>query len=289
MDVLVVGAGAMGEWFARTVGADVAFADVDRTAAQAAASSVGGRAVPLDGDETFDAVCVAVPISEVAEAIAGQAHRARSALLDVTGAMEPAVEAMRAAAPERERVSTHPLFAPENAPGNVAVVRDREGPTSDALLADLADADNELFETTPAEHDSAMETVQAAAHAAVLSYALAAREVRPEFHTPVSGDLADLVGTVTGGNPAVYREIQATFDGAERVAEAASRLATADLESGAFEALYREAGSGTLGEEPDGVGDRDTGCADPGTGAVDPEPGDDREFAPDGRPGGDGQ
>jgi prephenate dehydrogenase len=261
MDLLVVGAGTMGRWFARTVEADVAFADVDLDAAVAAADAVDGtRAVGTgaeagaDGDATFDAVCLAVPIPAVAAAAADYADRATDAICDVTGVMGPAVEATRAVAPDRERLSLHPLFAPENAPGNVAVVRDRRGPTTDALLADVAAA-NRVFETTPAEHDRAMETVQAAAHAAVLSYALATESVRPEFHTPVSRELADLVATVAGKEPGVYREIQAAFDGADRVADAAGRLAAADGD--AFDALYREAATSPFA----GGGDGDDGDA----------------------------
>jgi len=44
---------------------------------------------------------------------------------------------------------------------------------------------------------------------------------------------------VTGGTPRVYREIQETFEGAERVAEAARRVA--DAEGEAFDDLYHEA------------------------------------------------
>lgn len=256
MDVLVVGAGTMGRWFARALGsgqdsegaqrdvdatASVAFADVDPATARSAAGSVGGRAVDVDGDERFDAVCVAVPISEGPTAIAAQAHRADRALLDLTGAMDPAVEAMREHGPALERVSLHPLFASENAPGNVAVVADAPGPVTDDIRASLEKRGNHLFETTPATHDRAMETVQARAHAAVLAFGLAAEEVPPEFHTAVSGPLRELVERVThaGNAPGVYAEIQAAFDGAEDVAEAARRVADADEE--AFEALYREA------------------------------------------------
>lgn len=243
MDVLVVGAGTMGRWFARAVDAAVAFADADPAVAERAAAAVGGRAVPLDGDERFDAVCVAVPISAVADAVAAQAPRAERALLDVTGVMDPAVAAMREHAPDRERVSFHPLFAPENAPGNVAVVADAPGPATDAVRGALTERGNHLFETTPAEHDRAMETVQARAHAAVLAFGLAAEEVPEQFHTPVSGPLCELVEQVTGATPGVYAEIQAAFDGAEDVAEAARRIADADRE--AFEALYREAAEGS--------------------------------------------
>ncbi|MFB6080243.1 MAG: prephenate dehydrogenase [Haloferacaceae archaeon] len=240
MDLLVVGAGAMGRWVGDVVGA-AAFADVDPAAADAAAATRDARAVPVDGDERFEAVCLAVPISAVPAAVAAQAPRADRALVDVTGVMAPAVSAMREHAPDRERLSLHPLFAPENAPGNVAAVHDEPGPVTAAVRERVAVAGNEVFDTTAADHDEAMGTVQAGAHAAVLAYALAAREVRPEFATPVSARLDELVATVTDGSPRVYREIQAAFPGAARVADAARRVADADGET--FERLYHEAGA----------------------------------------------
>jgi prephenate dehydrogenase len=83
--------------------------------------------------------------------------------------------------------------------------------------------------------------VQAAAHAAVLAYGLAAGDVDERFHTNVSGPLAALVEQVAGGEPRVYADIQAAFDGAGDVAEAARQVADADRE--AFERLYERAGS----------------------------------------------
>jgi prephenate dehydrogenase len=251
MNVLVVGAGDMGTWAGGSFDADVAFADAEPSTARAAATATDGRTVPLDTDERFDAVCLAVPLPSIAEAIATHADRAERALLDVSGAMEPAVSAMRDHAPDRERVSLHPLFAPDAAPGRVAVVADAPGPLTDELRAGLAARGNDLFETTPAEHDRAMRTVQARAHAAVLAYGLAAEPVREEFQTPVSRALSELVERVTGGRSHVYADIQATFDGAEDVAGAARRVAEADGD--AFDALYREAG-GRSADEPDGGG-----------------------------------
>lgn len=234
MDLLVVGAGEMGRWFARTVSpvADVAFADRDRSAAGAAAEAVGGRAVALDGPERFEAVCVAVPMAAAPEAVRTHADRAAAAVVDVAGVMEPPLSAMREHAPARERVSTHPLFAPASAPGTVAVVRDSEGPVTDELLAALEGAGNGVFETTAAAHDEAMETVQARAHAAVLAYALAAEDVDERFHTPLSAGLEDLAGAMVDGDndPGVYADVQATFDGAAEVADAAREVAEADRE-----------------------------------------------------------
>ena len=270
MEVLVVGSGAMGRWAGRTLAStfDVAFADREPAAASDAADAIGGRAVALDTAETFDVVCLAVPISAAAEAVTAHADRASRAMVDVTGLMADPVAAMRDHLPDRERVSLHPLFAPENAPGNVAVVRDALGPVTEDVLDAIDAAGNRTFETDPEEHDTAMETVQAGAHTAILAYALSAADVREEFATPVSRELSDLVGAVTGGTPRVYREIQESFAGADAVADAARRIADADGD--AFDRLYEEAGTyasrkregdaaggstgSDAGEAPDGAG-----------------------------------
>jgi len=245
MRLLVVGAGEMGTWFARTVAAehdgpvDVAFADTDGQRAAAAAETHGGHTVTLDTNERFDVACLAVPIPAVEAAVADWAGAVDAALVDVSGVMKPVVAAMADHAPDAERVSFHPLFAPANAPGNVAVVADAPGPVTDGVRAALAGAGNDLFETTPGEHDQAMETVQARVHAAVLAFGLAAEEVPERFHTPVSHALSDVLDTVTGNDPRVYADIQSTFDGADDVAAAAQELADADGQ--AFERLYRQA------------------------------------------------
>ena len=261
MNALVVGAGDMGTWFGDTVSADVAYADTDPDAAADAAAATGGRAVGLDDAEQFDVVCLAVPMSVVEGAVERYAPRAERAVCDVSGVMSVPVEAMREHAPECERLSLHPLFAPQNEPGNVAAVTDAGGPVVDSIRADVTAAGNRVFETTAAEHDRAMETVQAATHAAVLAYALAAEEVREEFHTPVSGRLQGLVEMVTEGTPHVYREIQETFEGADRVADAARRVADADADADAFDRLFEEAraGPGEAASEPraGSVDDRD--------------------------------
>ena len=246
MEVLVVGAGDMGRWFGGTVGGSPAFADADPAVAEDAAAALGGRAVPLDGDERFDVVCVAVPMGLTEAAIAEHAGRAREALVDLSGVMAGPVEAMEAHAPDVERASFHPLFGPGNAPGRIAVVTPAGGPTVDGLRAALAEAGNDLFETTPAEHDAAMETVQARTHAALLAFALAAGDVPEPFGTPIYDRLESLVSEFLSGRPRVYADIQSAFGGAEDVATAAARVAEAD--SGTFEELYRSAGDRRAGD-----------------------------------------
>lgn len=251
MTLCIVGAGAMGRWLAETLAAapsafEFAFADTDTAAAEAAAAEFDAAALSLsDGipaaDRSFETVCLAVPIPAVEEAVADWAPHAESAMLDLSGVMAAPVEAMREHLPDRERASLHPLFAPARAPGNVAVVEDAVGPTLSPVLDAVGGAGNELFETTPAEHDDAMQTVQAKSHAAVLAWALAGEDVREEFHTPVSAGLADIAATVTGGDARVYADIQDAFGGADAVADAARAVAEADGET--FAELYAEAGA----------------------------------------------
>jgi len=246
MDVLVVGAGEMGRWVGRVLRSDatedvtLAFADADRSAAESAASDASASVVAAPDEATPDVVILAVPIPVAESAIAQWGPTATDAVLDVTGTMRGPVEAMRTHAPDAERTSLHPLFAPANEPGNVAVVTDAGGPVTETVLDALAARGNTCHETTPAEHDEAMETVQARTHAAVLAFGLAAEEVPTELHTPISADLESLVDQVTGGDARVYSDIQSAFDGAEDVAAAARDLADADIDT--FEGLYEDAG-----------------------------------------------
>ena len=239
MKLLVVGAGEMGRWVADTVDAAVAFCDADSSVAADAAGPREARQVSTDTDESFDAVCLAVPMSTMTAAIDQYAPLATEAIFDVSGVMAEPLEAMASAAPDLERASFHPLFAPPRVPGNVAVVTANDGPRLETIRKAMREAGNTVFETTAAEHDQAMETVQASAHTAVLAYALAAESVREEFSTPVSAQLEAVAETVTEGDPGVYAEIQSTFAGAEAVAEAADQIAAAADET--FVDLYEQA------------------------------------------------
>ncbi|WP_435065024.1 prephenate dehydrogenase [Halobaculum sp. EA56] len=268
MKLLVVGAGEMGRWVAHTlrpVVDRVALADTNPQAAMDAAEAVvDGRVVPLDTDEAFDCVALAVPIPVVGEAVARYADNAADgAIVDVAGVMGDPLAAMATHA-DGEYASFHPLFAPPRAPGRVAYVPGEAGPVVERVREGLADAGNDVFETTASEHDEAMEAVQTGAHTAVLAYALAAGDVDERFHTPVSEPLADLARTVTEGEPRVYADIREAFAGADAVAEAARALATADRE--AFEALFADARA-NVGADSRTDGDRESATADVGADA----------------------
>jgi len=246
MDVLVVGAGEMGRWFASAVTSDVAFADTDPARAAAAADAVGrrGRAVALDDEESFGVVCVAVPMRVAGEVIEAHASKAQQAVVDVTGSMRGPLEAMARVAPARERVSFHPLFAADAAPGTIAVSTAASGPATDGLCRDLEAGGNDLVPVDPGTHDEAMRTVQGRTHAAIIAFALAvadaSEEVPDALSTPVYEQLSALTERVLDGTPRVYADIQATFDGAEDVAAAAERLASANPDE--FASLYDDVG-----------------------------------------------
>ncbi len=244
MQLLVVGAGEMGRWFAGRSGAErIAFADRDPgIATEAAAEHERAEAVPLDTEETFDVVCLAVPMSATPAAIETHARRAGEAVVDVCGEMRDAVAALEAHAESENKAcaSFHPLFSASNAPGNVPVAVVREGRAIDRIRSALEASGNDVFETTVEEHDRAMETVQAKAHTAVLAYALVAEDVDSRFQTALSGPLSELAEGLTDNTPEVYAEIQTRFEGSTSVAEAAAEIAAAD--HGTFVDLYEEAG-----------------------------------------------
>lgn len=241
MDVLLVGAGAMGRWLGTVISeadstAGIFVLDTDPESAQETAEALDGQAVTPDTAPTVDLACVAVPIPAAEEAIETYSQYADEAIIDVTGTMAGPVAAMTEHAPDCERLSLHPLFAPENEPGNIPAVVDARGPITESVLDALRNRGNDVFETTVERHDEAMETVQARTHAAVLAFGLAAEDVPEQFQTPISSELATLTEQVTGGESRVYADIQSAFKGADDVADAARQLAQADTEE--FERLY---------------------------------------------------
>ncbi|WP_232685796.1 prephenate dehydrogenase/arogenate dehydrogenase family protein [Halobacterium zhouii] len=253
MDVLVVGAGAVGRWFGGLADAPVAFADADPERAEAAADVLDSRsrAVALDTDDSFGLVAVTVPMDAAADAVQRHAPKAQQAVVDFTGTMERPLRAMAEAAPARERVSFHPLFAPENAPGRIAVAESAPGPATDRVREWLEAAGNDLVDVDAAEHDDAMATVQGRAHAAVLSFALAADDVPEELGTPVYDALSELAERVTGGNARVYGDIQREYGGADEIAAAAQRLAdAAAAEESSDAATTEESSDAATTEEP---------------------------------------
>lgn len=239
MELLILGAGTMGRWVGRLGFDTVTFVDTDHEAAVTAAEAIPNAQSARTPDGSYDLACVAVPMSAAGTAIESLSNVEAAAVVDVTGVMSAPLDALATHHPDAQRASFHPLFAPANAPGPVAAVIAAGGPYIDQFVAAVEAAGNELVETTAAEHDQAMETIQAAAHTAILAYGIAAEAVPDGFETPISRTLESLRAQVTDGNPEVYAEIQAQFAGADRVADAAAKLAAADPST--FKSLYRAA------------------------------------------------
>lgn len=265
MTVLVVGAGKMGRWMAGALDDAVAFADADSDAAADAARIVEDSRVAtadeLAADRAFETVIVAVPIPVTADVIETYADRASSAIVDVTGEMDAPIAAMREHARGLERLSLHPLFAPENAPGTIAAVHDKRGPTTTRIREALADAGNDVFDTTVTEHDDAMASVQSATHAAILAWQLAIDDVRKEFHTPLSRELAALAEHVTEQDPRVYADIADRYPtGRTALARAADTLEDADRDE--FLDCFERARQRAHGDERTRPADRSGGEAE---------------------------
>jgi prephenate dehydrogenase len=241
MELLIVGAGVMGQWLGRTLApvASITYLDRDLETAEAAAAASGSTAAATG--QAADVVAIAVPISAAEDAIETYAPFARAAIFDITGHMHAPVAAMRRSADGLERMSLHPLFAPRAAPGRIATVIDGDGPHTGTIREQLKDSGNEIVETDPETHDRAMRTVQGAAHAAIFAYGLSAESVPPGLHTPVSESLEQLLERVTEGDPAVYKEIQESFDGTELLAAVTQQMAT---DPALIETLYGPTESG---------------------------------------------
>jgi prephenate dehydrogenase len=248
METLVVGAGAVGRWFADCTPDDVAFVDVDEAAAEAAAERAHrtqgrtARAVPVDTDDSFGLVCIAVPLPETKTVIERYAPRAQTAVIDLTGQMVTPLQIMASAAPARERASFHPLFAPRHAPGRVALAQAAPGPATDRVTRWLEDAGNDIVSVEPETHDDAMRTIQGRTHAAILAFGAAADPVPEELATPVYTTLNELLERMLEGESDVYANIQTTFGGADAVAEAAAEIDAMDVDGFAtlFERLAEE-------------------------------------------------
>ena len=248
MRVAIVGAGTMGEWFAEVTDGwlEPLFVDAEFERAAELADRYDGTARHVEELERVPVVCTAVPIPTTPSVIATVGQQAEQAVIDLSGTMAAPMKAMAEHADNRERISLHPLFAPNHAPGNIAAVVDEPGDVWSTLAERLDARGYNVFITDAETHDRAMETVQAKVHAAIIAFGLAADPVDDRFHTPISRDLRQLTDTVLSGSPHVYADIQQAFDGADDIAAAAEAIASADRET--VELLYREASRRTDSE-----------------------------------------
>jgi prephenate dehydrogenase len=214
MEVLVVGAGAMGAWFARLFkkwGWGVWLTDVDQRKSRNLAKELGVKT----GEEILpqaDLVLVAVPISStpaVLREICGRMKKG-ALLMEISSVKEQVVSTMlELKSNPVELVALHPLFGPgaESLRGErFAFIPIREGKAFGEVRGRLEGEGAVLIKTKAEEHDSAMARTQALTHLLLLCY-LRLRE-RGKLQTHLSEAFLELAKAVLSGSPSVYYEIQ---------------------------------------------------------------------------------
>jgi prephenate dehydrogenase len=228
---VVGGTGAVGRLFVeRLLGSGAAVTAVDLAPASAAVPRPSVDYRYLQGDlgsvslelaeelARADAVVLAVP-ELVAYGSAGKLCGLlgpHTLLVDTLSVKGPLVDAVRAAAPERELVGLNPMFAPslgfEGRP--VAAVTVNPGERSRQLLELVGSWGGRVVPVTPDSHDRLAAATQALPHAAVLALGLAlpalgidivelASVAPPPFTTMLA-----LLARIASGNPEVYWDIQ---------------------------------------------------------------------------------
>jgi prephenate dehydrogenase len=223
MKVAIIGAGAMGRWFAsfakQNLG-EVTIADIDIAKAKEAAREVGVKAAETcdDAVEQADVVIVAVPISKTPEVVKSVAKkmRAGSLLMDVASAKGDVVDAMNELDVELELVSIHPLFGPGATTlkgKDFAAVPVKPGKRYHQFKNRLTKLGARITEMEAEEHDKVMAISQCLTHFVLLSYLAALRSMKEirlaeKLRTPMFDALLELAKAVLAGNPDLYGEVQ---------------------------------------------------------------------------------
>lgn len=160
----------------------------------------------------------------------------RSLWIDTLSVKMPVCAALEARLDGREALSINPMFAPGPvlSAGRVAVIRVRIGPLGGVFLDALARAGCALVFLTAEEHDRATAAIQAATHAAILSFGLTLDILGYDISaslaiaTPPHLVLLAVLARILSMNPEVYWDIQHhnrfAAEARRALIEAASRL-----------------------------------------------------------------
>jgi len=247
--VAVIGAGAMGRWFAKFAkenGWVATVMDTNFAKAERVASELGVKAARSEAEavKEADLVIVAVPIAKTPAVITSAAkHMRKGALLvDVASVKEEVVDGMGALKAELELVSLHPLFGP-----GATSVRGKDfvavpvtpGKRYAELKRVLTGMGANVVEMGAVEHDRVMAIAQCLAHFVLISYLSAVKSMKglksaEKLRMPGFSTLLNLGKAFLSGNPEVYGEIQ-VFNKYARISRSAMLEACRSLDM-AFEA-----------------------------------------------------
>jgi prephenate dehydrogenase len=214
MEVLVIGAGAMGGWFARLFkswGWKVWVTDIDcrksATLAKELDVEVGDEILPQ-----ADLVLVAVPISSTPTVVreVGGRMKKGALLMEVSSVKEQVISVMKELKScQIELVALHPLFGP-GATGvkgeRFAFIPVKTGKLFKEVRRKLEKEGATLIKVDAEKHDLIMARVQALTHLLLLLYLQTCE--KGEFQTHLSASLLELAKAMLAGNPSIYYEIQ---------------------------------------------------------------------------------
>lgn len=223
MKLGIIGAGAMGSWFARFArqnGWDVSITDINVAKARQVAKEVGVEAAGSNEEAVVDAdiAVVAVPIAVTPEVVREVAKhvRAGSLLMDVASAKADVVEEMRKLDVKFELVSLHPLFGPgaRSVKNRIFVsVPIRPGKVYRGFKQRMGELGAEVVEMKADDHDRLMAITQCMTHFVLMAYLSALRSMKrakqaEKLQTPISSSLFELAKAFLATSPDMHGELQ---------------------------------------------------------------------------------
>lgn len=213
----LIGFGRFGQFAAKHLRSRVHLFVWDLRDLRKKAASLGLTWGTLEETGSCQAVLLAVPISEMPEALTQVVPHLRpgALLMDVCSVKMAPVEWMLAAAPPQvEVIGTHPLFGPRSGRAGiegltVAICPGRTTrPSRTEMVRDfLAHVGLNVIVTTPEEHDRQMAMAQALTHFVARGLAEAG-VVEQELKTPSFERLLRVVENLTKDSPEMFHDLE---------------------------------------------------------------------------------
>ena len=221
MRIAVIGAGAMGAWFANLLkkNAQVTVSDIDSKTAEETASKLGVTFAPQEkAVGTSDMILIAVPISEapkVVKSVLGFAKRG-ALVVDITSVKSDVVEVMKEFEGKVELASIHPLFGPGATTlrgKDVISIPVRTGKKYRWLKSLMVKGGANFIEMEADEHDRLMSIIQSLTHFTLMTYLTCIGSLKEyarveKVRTPFFSELRELARSFLHCNPEMYGEIQ---------------------------------------------------------------------------------
>lgn len=223
MKIAILGAGSMGEWFARfakRLDWNVTISDIKDERVKKIANELGLEASTNNKKavEGAEIVLIAVPIKETPNVIQEVADslEKNALLFDIASVKEEAVETMEQIDVDSELASIHPLFGPgaENLEGkNIISVPIKVGKKYRKLKKVLSNLGAQVVEMEANKHDRLMSVIQSLTHFTLLTYYSALNSMKyseeaESLQTPLFKKLHDLTKAFLREDPKLCGDIQ---------------------------------------------------------------------------------